>query len=89
MFKNLFKNKKSVHQIVMKLSFNDEIIIYPTEKGWELIFDMYGDKFIAKHKTDDGGYKDQFHEIITDLGNMFHHGSDLLYSHFEIITHKW
>ena len=89
MFRKLFGRKKVTHQIMMKLSFNDEVIIYPTEKGWERIYDMLGDKYIVKRKTDDDGYQDRFHEIISDFGGMFTVGSDFFHSHFEIITHKW
>ena len=89
-FKNIFKSdKKAIHQIVMKLSFNDEVIIYPTEKGWEKIENTLGENYVVKRKTEDNGYQDTLWCIIEDLGTLFFHGSEYMHSHFEIITHKW
>ncbi len=85
---NIFKRKKRTYSFVWKHSFNDEVIIYPTEEGWEKINSMFGDKYIEERKTEDGGYKDRLWNIIEDMHDLFYHGADYIPSNFEIIE-KW
>ena len=86
--KKLFKRKKRKYSVRWKHSFNDEIIIYPTEKGWEKINFKFSENYVEERRTDDNGYKDTLWQIIEDLGDLFYHGSDYIPSNFEIIE-RW
>lgn len=83
-FKKIFKKNKTNFVIHWKHSFNDTLIVYPTEKGWEKINDIYDKSFVDEHRTADGGYKDTFWVVMEDFKELFYHGSDYIYSHFEI-----
>lgn len=86
--KKIFRRKRTTYSVIWKYSFNHEAIIYPTEKGWKKIESMFSEKYIQERKTDNDGYKDLLHVIVTDLGELFLHGSDYIWSNFEIIE-KW
>lgn len=68
----------------MKANHNDQMIIYPTERGWQAITEHiqahYGYSpsrlrtFMECRKTKDGGYKDQMWRIIHDLHTLFYNG---------------
>jgi hypothetical protein len=84
------------YKIGKVFSVNDEVIIYPSEKGWikirEIYTDIYADLYTKslvrvdvdkhlRHKvTLDGGYKDQLWSIINDLNELFFIGSSYLES---------
>jgi hypothetical protein len=72
-----------------KHSFNDEIIIYPSEKGWTVINKKFGEKYVEERKVEDDGYKDHLWNIIEDYGEFFYHGTDFIKTTtFELIE-KW
>jgi len=62
-------------------SLNDKVIIYPNEKGWQKIKDVYSldlsyaPNLLTIRTVEDGGYEDMLWRIIHDLGGMFYHGS--------------
>ena len=71
-----------------KLNFNHDVIIYPNDKGFMMMEDLIMDKYerlsrkeaikwITARLTDDGGYKDQLHEIMTTFHPMFYNGQQL------------
>jgi len=80
-----FKRKERRYYLNWVHSFNDTVIVYPTEKGWEKIYETYADQYIEDRKTDADGYKDTFWCMIEDMGEMFCHGSNYLHSRFEIV----
>lgn len=73
----------------MEFNINNEIIIYPNEKGWEFIRNRLRDsyslksntelnKFIVNNITHDNGFKEQMWCIIEILPELFHQGSDYI-----------
>ena len=66
-----------------KYNINNEIIFYPTEKGWDRIVELITDKYsltpervlawIEGHKAGEG-YKEQLWVIIQDFHEMFYNG---------------
>lgn len=61
----------------MKITFshNDNVTIYPNEKGWAKIIELTGDVDVYYYKqTEDGGYRDQLWCIMHDLHEMFYNG---------------
>jgi hypothetical protein len=86
---NLFKHKRRTYRAVWKHSFNDEVIIYPTEKGWEKINALFSENYVEQRKTEENGYKDHLWQIMEDYGEFFYHGTDFIKTTtFEIIE-KW
>lgn len=77
----------------MKFTINDKIIVYPNKAGWEYIkkatakgmtSDVSIDDWINSVKTEDGGFKEQFHFIMTYYADLFSQGTDYL-KDFDII----
>jgi hypothetical protein len=69
------------------INLNQNVIIYPNEKGWikikEILIDQYESygifaskalQTIELRRTEDGGYKDQLWHIMSDLHEMFFNG---------------
>jgi len=77
----------------MKLNFNDSIIIYPTEEGWQMILDdllknhsdnkVYAVELFNKRKVENNGYKCQFHTLITLHNKLFELYKDRLDYNFD------
>jgi len=69
-----------------KFNINHEVIIYPTERGWEKIkknlYSIYSmqvaDNELALKRTEDGGFKEQLWCIMQDHSNLFYNGTDCL-----------
>ena len=69
-----------------KFNLNYDVIIYPTEKGWERIkqnlINTYGVDYANKHlplmRNDDGGCKEQLFALMLDHGNLFYSVTDYL-----------
>jgi hypothetical protein len=55
------------------LSMNDEVVIYPNERGWAEIAKLLS-FYPETRRTSDGGYKDQLWCIISELHTMFYNG---------------
>ncbi len=72
----------------MESNLNKSITIYPNETGWRKIVALTANNYLLsekeakeivnKHKTKDGGYKDQHWSIINDLHSMFFNGQNFL-----------
>ena len=60
----------------IEFSMNDDVIIYPNEKGWAKIIELKGTESYYSKQTDDGGYTDQLWCIIRDLHEMFFNGQN-------------
>lgn len=69
-----------------KYNLNDSIVIYPNEKGWLKIEELFRKKykfgsqkeltdFINLKTTLNSGYKDQLCSIMCDLNEIFYNGS--------------
>jgi hypothetical protein len=73
-------DKKDVVVKDIILSMNDKVVIYPTEKGWKKIRDIYISKnrsiaiMETYMKTKDDGYEDTMWCIVSDLHEMFFNG---------------
>ena len=73
-----------------ELNLNDEVIIYPNQKGWAKIqqvikkkYQDYNtvdtDKYFREKIVEGGeGYQDQLYQIMFDLGDMFYMGNNFL-----------
>lgn len=69
----------------VKFNINYEATIYPTELGWEKIRTIISEKYkynsselfeyMIKHRTAEGGYKDQLWQMMNNLGQMFFNGN--------------
>lgn len=78
-----------------EFNFNNDITIYPNEKGWkrigELLYDHYGAdyaiKHVIEHTTKDGAYKDTLWVIIQDLHDMFYNGQSY-FKHVNFLIEK-
>lgn len=78
----------------MEINMNDQITIYPTDKGWirikELLMSKYrltdkeADRWIRNRQTDDGGYKDQHWCLIDTFHSMFYNGQSYLHTKIKI-----
>jgi hypothetical protein len=86
---DIFKRKKKTYSIGWKHSLNNEIVIYPSEKGWEKINSMFSEKYVQDRMTEDGGYQDLMWTVIEDLHELFYHGSDYLETTTIEIIDKW
>ena len=72
----------------MKFNINNLITIYPSEKGWNKIIEIYYgfgsftltqiNNELLKKKTPDGGYRDSLWCIIEELNPLFFNGSPYL-----------
>lgn len=86
-------SKQSIIQLDMSntlldININEEVIIYPTEKGWKKIKELMQiayrltneqvDDWVFLRTTDDNGYTDQLWVIISILHPMFFNGQDYL-----------
>jgi hypothetical protein len=70
---------------MQKYNANYEIIIYPSEKGWEkirsIISSIYKldgrrlDAYIKSKTTPENGFKDQMWCIMSDFGEMYFNGT--------------
>ena len=59
----------------IKFNHNDEVTIYPNDRGWAKIVELTGRvESIYEKQTEDGGYRDQLWCIIHDLHEMFYNG---------------
>jgi len=74
--------------IIHHFNLNDEVIIYPNEKGWQKIIELTAKNYkfstekaiewTDKRKTEDDGYKEQLWVIISDLHDMFYNGQNYM-----------
>ena len=86
---NIFKRKKRTYSVSWKHSLNNEIVFYPSEKGWEKINGMFSEEYVEDRKTEDGGYKDLMWTVIEDLHELFYHGSQYIETTTIEIIDKW
>lgn len=87
----------------MEYNINNEVIIYPTEKGWNRIrkniveaykFSEYpttiAEETILRNRTKDNGFKEQLWVLIEQHNNLFYMGTDCLVNmKIKIIKDKW
>ena len=68
-----------------KFTVNDQVVIYPNDKGWDKIHDLIREKYrLSNQKTFDfiegrkfdGGYRDQMWTIMSDLHSMYFNGQN-------------
>ena len=74
----------------IQFNANDDMVIYPSEEGWNRIvvntMQYYGverktaTEWVDAKRTDDGGYIDQVAHVMCVLGTMFYTGTDLISS---------
>ena len=77
---------------MQNFNINQHIIIYPNEKGWVKLYELYRKSYPANvsnkwvsdnielHKTKDGGFEEQLWSLIEYAGEMFHEHSNYLES---------
>lgn len=73
---------------MVKYNLNNNIVIYPNENGWNKIIEIVkndynltwsaANEWVERRKTEDGGFKDLFWVIISDLHDIFYNGSTYL-----------
>jgi len=69
-----------------KYNINNEVIIYPTERGFKKIkhklIEIYGEELGAlefnRKLTETNGFKEQLWCIMQDHSNLFYNGTDCL-----------
>lgn len=69
----------------MKANFNDDIILYPSKKGWKKIQDLsdkkWGDQKFSKEFIDScrylkGGFRIPLWQFIAYFGTLCYHGTN-------------
>jgi hypothetical protein len=86
--RNLKKRIKEIMPKKFEASLNDYMIIYPSNKGWDMIDDVLRQEYalslqdrrywIDRKKTEDGGYREQIWVIASDFGSFLTNGSTML-----------